>query len=512
MEQWTNTRPANAAPGTTHTHNGVTYVARHDAGQTVWDVNSSTDPHASSLVKKFSAFNNGAGDTTSYSRRYALIDRNDNARVLGETRHTDIGQSHAYQWANMPLPDGARAHEIFDKHNNIFIITTDGKCYASGHNDHRQMARVDGSQNSNNTLVQVNLPADKFCKHVSIGSHDYRTAYYLMTDGSLYGAGHNPYGMSFGSGEDKGTNINEGGPEPQLINTDVKTAYLGGRALAGGIRNPTTWHATGYLLKHDGFVYTTGDNRNGQRGTGDTSTGGSEVYQKWHQVVQGGLIDQKITRIKVSHSSHVGTVYALTDSNRLYSWGYNGHGQLGRGNTTSNGTPYLTATEVEDFWCPGDTHHGCVWIKKTDGTVHSCGYNGYGQLGIDNTTNKSTFTPVIGLPDVGTAQVESMYTSGYDTAVCVYARTTDNRLFACGYNGYGQLGLGHRVSVKQFTQIRLPIEPVQVRCYTSVWGNGHGAALIAGPSGELYGCGDSTYSLFDRANETRDFFTKVNIP
>jgi hypothetical protein len=70
---------------------------------------------------------------------------------------------------------------------------------------------------------------------------------------------------------------------------------------------------------------------------------------------------------------------------------------------------------------------------KSDGTLWSWGYNYYGQLGLGDTTNRST------LEQVGTdTNWVSVATGGYHTI----GVKSDGTLWSWGYNGWGQLGDG----------------------------------------------------------------------
>src|SRR5688572_29762799 len=65
-------------------------------------------------------------------------------------------------------------------------------------------------------------------------------------------------------------------------------------------------------------------------------------------------------------------------------------------------------------------------------TVYACGDNRFGQLGLGDKHDRSTFTQVSNLP--GT--IQQLAAGGSHTLVL-----TSQGLYACGYNDYGQLGL-----------------------------------------------------------------------
>ena len=71
----------------------------------------------------------------------------------------------------------------------------------------------------------------------------------------------------------------------------------------------------------------------------------------------------------------------------------------------------------------------------SDGRVYACGNNMYGQLGVGDNNNLSTFTLV---PTTTTAPIISIVAGTFHS----FLLTSDGRVYACGYNGSGQLGLG----------------------------------------------------------------------
>lgn len=75
----------------------------------------------------------------------------------------------------------------------------------------------------------------------------------------------------------------------------------------------------------------------------------------------------------------VGTMYVLTTSGSVYAWGYNGFGQVGDGTTTNVTTPKLIATGIEDMLSENTSYWRYTYasssplFKKTDGTYHRVG-------------------------------------------------------------------------------------------------------------------------------------------
>lgn len=161
-----------------------------------------------------------------------------------------------------------------------------------------------------------------------------------------------------------------------------------------------------------------------------------------------------------------GTVaWALLANKELYTWGYNPEGQCGLGHTTRVDIPTLAATDVEDVYDHTSNgieniNYGRLFIKKSDGYIYGTGYNVYGQLGLGDTTNRTSFTKITAL-GTDVANVFSLG-GGYG---CTIVQKTNGTILACGYNGEGQLGIGNTTSQSNFVDI------------TVAWGGGAGYAI-----------------------------------
>ena len=71
-------------------------------------------------------------------------------------------------------------------------------------------------------------------------------------------------------------------------------------------------------------------------------------------------------------------------------------------------------------------------ILKNDGTLWGCGRNNYGQLGLGDNTNRTTFTEIITNAD----DIKLVYCGGNHTLIL----KNDGTLWGCGCNTFGQLG------------------------------------------------------------------------
>ena len=178
-------------------------------------------------------------------------------------------------------------------------------------------------------------------------------------------------------------------------------------------------------IKLDGSVFCWGGDWLGQ--LGNNSTENSEIPV--------GVVDMSYLN-NVSHISG-GDSYtcSLKSDGTVFCWGWNVFGQLGNNSTTDSQIPVQVVdaggsghlTGVSQVASGG--YHTCA--LKSDGTVFCWGDNVFGALGNNSTTNSSAPVQVQGLTDA------SQIVAGlYHTC----AIKTDGSVYCWGDNGGGQLG------------------------------------------------------------------------
>ena len=122
---------------------------------------------------------------------------------------------------------------------------------------------------------------------------------------------------------------------------------------------------------------------------------------------------------------------ALIADGTVKCWGRNNYGQLGDGSNTNSSTPVVVSSLSGVAAISAGANHMCA-LLTTVGTVKCWGYNGYGQLGNNSTTNSST--PVVVSSLSGGAAIKA---GGFHTCALL---TTVGTVKCWGYNEYGQLG------------------------------------------------------------------------
>ena len=238
-----------------------------------------------------------------------------------------------------------------------------------------------------------------------------------------------------------------------------------------------------FILKNDGTLWSCGQNMYGQLGLEDTT----DRY----------TFTQVTTNANDVKEIYCGVYYTLILKNdgTLWGTGWSQFGELGLGDTSVRSTfTQITANtdNIKSVYC-GEYFTS---ILKNDGTLWGCGYNGYGNLGLGDTTNRTTFTQVTTNAD----NIKSVHRGDYHTIIL----KNDGTLWGCGNNSYGQLGLGDTNNRTTFTQITTNANNIkEIYC-------GRGHTFILENDGTLWGCGWNEYSqlgLGDTNNRTT--FTQI---
>ncbi len=258
----------------------------------------------------------------------------------------------------------------------------------------------------------------------------------MKSDGTVLSWGSNQYGQ-LGNGTTCDRNV------PWLVMLADGTSLMDVSMIAAG-----DYHAL--ALMTDGTVWTWGYNAHGELGDGTTTNRSNPVQVK----LSDGTPLTDVIAIAGGRYHSV----ALKTDGTVWSWGYNSNKQIGNGNTTTqkypvqvkiNSTTYLT--DISQI-AVGALH---TIALKTDGTAWTWGYNGYGQIGNGNTTNQGY-----------AAQVKSTSTtfltdvSAVSAGIChSLALKNDGTVWTWGYNNYGQLGNGSNGSG---TDQKFPVQAKQL--------------------------------------------------
>jgi len=197
------------------------------------------------------------------------------------------------------------------------------------------------------------------------------------------------------------------------------------------LANSSTWSfQSSYIIKTDGSVWSCGLNNSGQLGIGSIDTVAHPYFTKISALSNLNIVD-----VVVSGSSTWASVYALTDNGQVYSWGYNGYGQLGHGHTNAVSTPTKisliaggSSDNVIITKIFKGNHYGegsVVALKDVYGNLYAAG------LGAPTLSNASNYTGVVSrfdlVPISNVDDVQMMTDTRHVEGMII--KDTSNRVF-----------------------------------------------------------------------------------
>lgn len=238
------------------------------------------------------------------------------------------------------------------------------------------------------------------------------------------------------------------------------------------------------VLFNNGEVHYSGYNGSGQAGDGSTTVANSYVRCGYARVNKSGntvLRGKKAIKIASTAGGDTNAScanYALIENpdgtREIWSWGYNGYGQLGNGNTTPQSTPVKISTslfgKIIDMWATGGDY-GALYVLTDAGFMYACGYNNFGQLGVNDTSSRSSLV-LVNVWGTGTSRIKKFVVAGGNIAHSCFVMQENGTLWSWGYNAQGQLGHGHTNNI---------YAPLTV--YTGGYTGSSGANVIGTPSG-----------------------------
>jgi alpha-tubulin suppressor-like RCC1 family protein len=200
------------------------------------------------------------------------------------------------------------------------------------------------------------------------------------------------------------------------------------------------------VLLANGTVRTFGRNDNGQLGVNDTAQRNTPV-QVWG-----------ISSSAVAVAAGLYHTAVLLADGTVRTFGWNNFGQLGVNDTTQRNTPVQVwgiSSSAVAIVCG----HSFTTVLLTDGTVRTFGRNSFGQLGVNDTTQRNTPVQVWGISSSATAIACGYY---FNTVLLA-----DGTMLTFGRNSSGQLGVNDTTS---------RLTPVQVMGISSATVIGCGVA------------------------------------
>ncbi len=221
----------------------------------------------------------------------------------------------------------------------------------------------------------------------------------------------------------------------------------------------------------DGELYMWGNNDYGQLGNSVTFNKKKPIKKK----IKG---NPKISQVSCGNN-HTG---AITEDGRLYMWGWNDHGQLGDNTVIYTFTTSLIKIKGNPKIVQVSCGRDRTYAVTESGRLYAWGDNFNDHLGTETPECKMVKKPTR-VNIKGNQRIIQVSCGGSHAG----AITEDGELYMWGWNEYGQLGDGSKISKKKPVKIKIKGNPriTQVAC-----GGTHTGAVTE--SGKLYTWGNNS--------------------
>jgi alpha-tubulin suppressor-like RCC1 family protein len=390
-------------------------------------------------------------------------------------------------WATPQVRSGTRVLRLPENATNtqpnsyrkMGVIMSDGSIRAWGQQTYYLLG--DGTTFSRSYPVRTAFPPGFPGASKLYYGYDQQAAC-IDNNGQLWLWGNNEYGAC-GNGNTTVVRV------PYNASADAANSIFGKTVIQYAIPCGTQGAISSLALCSDGTVHSCGYNGYGQLGVGST-TSASRFAQL--------PVLSNIVEIEAGRENYT-SYYARTSAGALYSWGYNGDGQLGDGGTTNATIATLRtggslAGKVITKMFAGPNYAMAI---DSLGNLHAWGTNTYGQLG--NGTLSNQFTPVQSV----TGNVSDVYIGQYDYNI-TYMKKTDNSLWGCGYGEYWANGVTPAgTNTGTFTQIISSATPINKAVHGGSGTYNFGAALLQNGTVRVWGYnGNGALGLGDVTTRT----------
>jgi alpha-tubulin suppressor-like RCC1 family protein len=301
----------------------------------------------------------------------------------------------------------------------VYPHTKTRNYYITQPGTYRADLQICGIDYKTNEVEVTGTPTSSKVTQISTGGN---VSLALTQDGFVYAWGEDTYGQ-MGQGT---TDTN--------VNTPVKVKGVGGSGFLSNITKISCGGRHCIALASDGTLYAWGDNTEGQIGDASNTERKTPVTVSYSgdpvSNISAGFLHSALT----------------TTTGKVYCWGQGTNGQIGDNQSSSDRTSPVqvvgvgnsgTLTGIRDVTCGDAFTHA---IKDSDGSVYGWGKQLYGIIGNgQNSGDALTPTSVILASDSSAVTGITQISGGGDSSLML---KSDGTVYACGYNGLGQIGNG----------------------------------------------------------------------
>lgn len=322
-----------------------------------------------------------------------------------------------------------KIEKVFDG-NAVFVIDNEGKVYSFGNNGNGILG--DGTRENSYlpiciTDIENSELKNKFITNIYISYHNILA---LDKDGKVYSWGSN-FSGSLGDGTNSDRYIPKcisDIPESALNNKVIKDIYI------------DSYWGNAYAIDEDGKLYTWGYNKQGQVGDGT-------LENKYLPVCINDTLDELKDR-KFAYVNNVidDSIIALDEQGRVYTWGINDEGQLGDGTFINRQYPLciseisgsvLNNVKIKDI---SGYDIGSIYAISEDGKLYSWGRNDTGQVGDGTMQNRNI--PIC-ISDIETSALKNkIVTDFYNQDSTIMVLDSEKNLYMWGYDASGRVADG----------------------------------------------------------------------
>jgi alpha-tubulin suppressor-like RCC1 family protein len=382
-------------------------------------------------------------------------------------------------------------------YHSLFLRVSDGAVFACGYNAFGQLG------------VHVSDTANRFIPtqvlNYSGGTGTYISGITQIAAGLYHSLFRRSDGAVFACGENTSGQLGVTSVTTDTANRFKPTQVLNYSGGTGTYISGITQIAAGQnhslFLKSDGAVFACGYNYYGNLGVHVSDTASRFIPTQVLNYSGGsGTYISGITQIAA------GLYHSLFRSSdgAVFACGWNYYGQLGVTSVTTDTAKRIKPTQVLNYSGGSGTYiSGITQIaaganhslfRSSDGAVFACGENTRGQLGVTSVTTDTanrfkptqvlnysggTGTYISGITQIATGQSHSLF------------RRSDDAVFACGYNYWGQLGVHASDTTNRF----IPTQVLNISGITQIAAGAYHSLFIAKILPVLVNVSNYTYNI-----------------